>query len=366
MFGKTILKWAMLGLNLAAVFCVLMTLSGSVISPVKILLPAYFALIFPWIIILNVGFTLFWLILRKWYFLFSLSTLIISSIQVNETIPIHFGKMVSESANHSIGILTYNTMMLGKMEKNTRKNPNKVIQYVLAKNADIVCLQEFMVNRNKKYLTHSDAMKAFSNYKYKDICYVREERSKIYGIATLSKFPIINRQRIYYDSYANASIYTDILVDGDTLRIFNNHLESNRLTEGEKTISTNLKDNLTSDNITGLTLHFTHKLGLAYKLRAAQADIVSQEIQDSPYKTIVCGDFNDVPASYVYTKMKGSLSDAFEETGTGIGWTYYPGIYKFRIDYILYDSTNFKPIKYVSDKVNFSDHYPVYCQLQIK
>ena len=96
-----------------------------------------------------------------------------------------------------------------------------------------------------------------------------------------------------------------------------------------------------------------------------QANAVARIIAESPYKVIVFGDFNDVPASYAYTKIKGKLKDAFAETGSGLGCTFNDKYYHFRIDYVLYDPGAFTPIQYKTDKVNYSDHYPVLCQIKI-
>lgn len=367
MFGKTIVKWIMLASNLVAAFFMLITLLGSILSPEKFILPAYFALGFPIILIVNVGFVIFWLLARKWTFLLSLSLLLLSASEIKDSFPVHIGKTAEiHEATRPIHILSYNMMMSGKLKKHTRKRPNKVIQYILDTNADIVCLQEFMVSFKDEYITHADMLRIFSNYPYKHICYSKEQVTKMTGIATFSKFPIINQQRIYYTSNANLSIYTDIRVQGRTIRVVNNHLESNRLTENDKAMPEKLKDKFDAENLTGITLHFSKKLGTAYKLRAMQADIVAKSISESPYKVLVCGDFNDVPVSYAYTKVKGKLKDAFSETGTGFGWTFNQKFYGFRIDYVLYDSTAFKPVKFYADKVKYSDHYPVLCDMIVR
>ena len=352
--------------NVVAVIFMLMILLGSVLSPEKFILPAYFALGFPVILILNVGFVIFWLLARKWVFLLSLSVLLLSSSEINNEFPIHVGKTETIKTTHPIHILTYNMMMSGKLVKHTRKKPNKVVQYILDSNADIVCLQEFMVSLKNKYITHSDMLRIFHKYPYKHIVYQLNDSSKLLGIATFSKYPIINKQKIDYPSVANLSIYSDIRIKGQTIRVVNNHLESNRITENDKAMPIKLKDNFDAKSLTGITLHFSRKLGAAYRLRAIQADIVAKVIENSPHKVIVCGDFNDVPGSYAYTKVKGNLTDAFSETGTGFGWTFYGRYYGFRIDYVFYDSTEFSPIEYKTDNVKYSDHYPVLCQLRMK
>ena len=193
-----------------------------------------------------------------------------------------------------------------------------------------------------------------------------KENLNLSGIATFSKYPIINKQKIVYPSNYNISIFSDINVHGRIIRLVNNHLESNRLTEHDKVMPFMLKYNFDPKNLTGITLNFSRKLGVAYRLRAIQSDAVAKVIAGSPYKVIVCGDFNDVPSSYAYTKVKGKLNDAFASTGNGLGWTFNDRYYHFRIDYVFYDSIAFTPIEYRTDKVNYSDHYPVLCKLNIK
>ena len=365
MFGKAIIKWVMMASNIIAAIFMLMTLIGSVLSPEKFIIPAYFALVFPLIIIINIGFVIFWLLVRKWFFLLSLSMLLFSATEISNTFPINIWKNNTITSNNTIKILTYNTLMSGRLKKYTLKRPNLVMKYVLESDADIVCLQEFTVSEKKKFLTLADIMRIFSKYPYKHISYRLNENSNHHGIATFSKYPIINKQDIKYPSNFNLSIYSDILINGKIIRLINNHLESNKITDNDKIMPYSLKEKFSAENLKGITSHFSRKLSIAYKLRAFQADAVAEVIANSPYKVIVCGDFNDVPSSYAYTKVKGKLKDVFAETGTGLGWTFNDKYYHFRIDYVLYDSNAFSPIQYKTDKVNYSDHYPVLCQLKI-
>ena len=52
--------------------------------------------------------------------------------------------------------------------------------------------------------------------------------------------------------------------------------------------------------------------------RAVQADFIKDEINQSPFPVIVCGDFNDVPNSYAYETISEGLQDAFVKKGMGI------------------------------------------------
>ena len=76
MFGKKLVKWMLLVVNFAAAISLLITLIGTVLSPVKYIIPAYFALLYPVIIITNICFVIFWVFTRKWYFLISYPSMV--------------------------------------------------------------------------------------------------------------------------------------------------------------------------------------------------------------------------------------------------------------------------------------------------
>lgn len=365
MFGRKLVKWALLAINIVAVFFLLMNLVGTVISPQRFIAPAYFPLVFPITLIINISFVIFWLLNRKWTFLISLSVLLFSSTQLSNTFPVHFGTLKQKNTVTPVNLLSYNTKLSGNLVKDTPQKHNNVLKYIIDVNPDIVCLQEFEVSTKKQYITFDDMMRVFSKYPYKHVEFKAKRKTNLIGIATFSKYPIVDRHRIEFPSRFNISISTDIEINGTIVRVFNNHLESNRITESDKALPNKLKTRFDADNLTDITFYFSHKLGSAYKLRAYQADTLASLISKSPFKVIVCGDFNDVPTSYVYTKMKGNLKDAYSETGNGFGWTFKEPFYGFRIDYILYDPDLFTPVRFHLNKVNYSDHYPVFCQFKI-
>ena len=125
-----------------------------------------------------------------------------------------------------------------------------------------------------------------------------------------------------------------------------------------------LRNDFSSEKLTGITKYLSRKMSVAYKVRARQVDEVANVISKSPYKVISCGDYNDVPASYAYSKVKGNLKDAFRETGSGLGWTYAHSYYRFRIDYIMYDKS-FRSGGYKRGNLKTSDHYPIQTDLYL-
>lgn len=368
MFGRLLVKGTMLLANIAVAVLLIITMLASRISPEKFVLPALTTLVFPLTIALNVFFVAFWLFAKKWHFLISLILLLLSSEQISTIIPLHFGKTNSETHTKSIKIMSYNTMLFAHLQKHTSTEPNEIIKHILESDADIVCLQEFAVSPKKvsDYLTQNDIYRIFKKYPYKHIELRQNENWKRSGIATFSKYPIVNKVNFSNHSDYGVSIYSDIVIGNDTVRLFNNHLESNRLTERDRHLPIELKDDFNSEKLTGTTKQLSRKLFIAYKRRAKQSDQIAAKIQQSPYKVIVCGDFNDVPGSYTYSKIKGNLTDAFSNSGLGLGLTLNLSIYRFRIDYLLYDARYFTSSELIIDKVKYSDHYPIHTEISFK
>ncbi len=348
-------------INFVVVAVLLFADSACWISPVKFSLPSYFGLAFPLILLLTVLFLIFWIIRLKWYFVISLTALLVSYQNVINTFPLNMKKEIS---GNSIKVLSYNVHLFNFYTKVSR---NKIVNYIAGSEADIVCLQEFGYSTvsGKEYLKKSEILeKLSSKYPHYHI-EIHGGRNGSCGIATFSKFPIIQNTRIKYNSKYNLTMYSDILIHGKKVRVFNCHLESNQLTEDDKELVKNLGEEYKNDRINEVVEKLSQKLGHSYKLRAKQADMIVEEIAKTNLPVIICGDFNDVPVSYVYTKIKGDrLYDAFTECGNGYGYTFNEKMFWFRIDYIMH-SKEFTTLDFNIDKVDYSDHFPVECYLKL-
>jgi endonuclease/exonuclease/phosphatase family metal-dependent hydrolase len=144
-----------------------------------------------------------------------------------------------------------------------------------------------------------------------------------------------------------------MVINGDTLRLFINHLESNKLNQSDfESFFANNNTELKEEEL-------TKKMTRAGLTRKQQAQKVKQAIKQSPHPCIVVGDFNAIPLSQTYQTIKRGLYDCFLETNFGIlGNTFYKFHIGIRIDYILC-SKQLIPLACKVDKVSHSDHYPV-------
>ena len=257
----------------------------------------------------------------------------------------------TEGCTKELKVITYNTH---QMEMYAKAHQNRVIRYLQRQDADVVCLQEVDVYKDDKYLTLPEMRKALAKYPYTYFDFKIHNKRHQYGIAVFSKYPLINKNTIRYTSRGNISNYCDVVVGKDTLRLFNNHLESNKLT------ITDFPDTLESGAIKESAHRISDKLGSARAIRHEQARAIRQEIDSSPYPVIVAGDFNATPLSYTYLKIRGTdLRDCFLESSIGKwGATLTKRHIGIRIDYVLC-SKSLHPAEVRIDKLNYSDHYPV-------
>ena len=104
------------------------------------------------------------------------------------------------------------------------------------------------------------------------------------------------------------------------------------------------------------------KFKKAFQQRAKQVRKIRKYLDESPYHVLLCGDFNDTPASFSYEQLSDNLHDAFVNSGKGIGRTYVGKLPSFRIDYIFY-SEGFESLNFETMDFRHSDHLPITCDL---
>ena len=257
----------------------------------------------------------------------------------------------SKNTKNSISLVSYNAHYFNFFET------DNAMDYIKYCNADVICIQEFACTKS---LTDKFSLAAIRlslyKYPYAQIEFLSSNKTMKKGIATFSKYPIIKKENIDFNSKNHSAINSYIKVGKDTLQVVNCYLESNRLTTKDKDITKWEKENDPIKNI-------YNKLSLAANERRKQAEkIVAKKNKNIP--SIICGDLNDVPSSYVYRRLRGDYKDAFLSLSKGFGNTFHEGIYNFRIDYIFFN--NFVDGHLFSvDKINKSDHYPILFKFEL-
>jgi len=259
----------------------------------------------------------------------------------------------------AITVLTWNTARLGHYAKPEK---NEVLQYLVKQDADIICLQEVDVYKDAHYLTLGDVKKTLGKkYPYSYLDFSIYDKRHQFGTMVWSKYPLINKQSIHYESRGNLSNRCDVVVSGDTIRLINNHLESYNFTAEDLAEADSLRS---YEGILSSLKRLKAKWDRAIPLRNKQAQIVRQEIEESPYPVIVTGDFNSIAFSYAYLQISKGLHDAWRKVHP---WSWgatceHRGI-GLRIDYI-FCSDPLRPTGCEIPAAKGSDHKPVVATLE--
>lgn len=353
-------SYLILAINAFFVGVLLLTAYSPHIHPVVHPIESCMGLMFPIFLCINLCFLIFWLIANYKFALLPLLGFLLCYSQILTYLPMNF--RTKEVPEKSIKFLSYNIMAFNNLKKD-EDGKNPILDYIQKLDADIVCIQEYVTSEaSRKHLNEQDIRQAMKAYKHRDVQAVGQRGNN--KLACYSKYPILSARMVEYESDYNGSVVYELKVGKDTFTVINNHLESNKLTKEDKVVYEEmLKDPDAVKVKTGARL-LINKLAEASSIRSKQADAIAKEVSASDHShIIVCGDFNDSPISYTHRVIEQELSDAFTESGRGLGISYNQNKFYFRIDNILI-SKNLKAYNCVVDRsIESSDHYPIWCYI---
>jgi vancomycin resistance protein VanJ len=355
---RTFVRKILLIANAILAALLIITYLSVYISPASSWIFAFIALAYPFVLVLNLLFMLLWIAFRKWYFILSLLCILLGWSSLKRFFQIQFKHPDPVIMENTVSLLTYNVRLFNYYQWNKDTTAwQTIIDYIHTADPDIVCFQEFITLPG----THHDLAnikKKLAPLSYSHVYYTDRVPGKInFGMATFSKYPIVKKKMIAFEASLNGSICSDIVIRDDTIRVFNCHLQSIKLRNDYNDLLDSLIFNYSEKQLNNLR-DISVRMRQAYVQRAEQVDILVKYINASPFPVIVCGDFNDTPVSYAYNRLARKLKDAFIESGSGIGNTIRGNFPYVRIDYVLY-SPSFRSYYYHTEKVNWSDHFPV-------
>jgi len=358
---RKIVKIVLIVINALFAAGMLMGKFATLIAPLHYSIFAYCGLMFPFFLVVNILFFLFWIVIRHWRWSFiSLITILLCFNNIQNTFPVHLKHHTVNDTVPQLTIMSYNIDAFGQYQPVPEDRiGGGLLSFINSQHADVVCLQEFYVYKShKKKVNEENILRLLSNFPYHFINYSMKAESSNEGLAIFSRYPILDHGASRFDKGYYSTIYADIDVNGKIIRVFNHHMESYKFSLNDRKHYADLVSDFSAEQFHNVALTFSTKMNQAYELRARQADTVADIIARSPYPVIVCGDFNDVPVSYTYTTIKGKLIDVFAAVGSGYGNTYSSKYFPFRIDYIMCDR-RFQPVSFHVVKVHHSDHYPI-------
>lgn len=312
-------------------------------------------------VVLTLFLCIYWVFRRKWFIVaLCMASLLVSTPNLLKTYSF-IPSYETMSVDGALSVMSYNVQLFSWFEgERGIDKANKTLDYIAAADADVVCLQEFLYYNEGTYtLDYINQRLSAYPYSYIEILNLNKKVRKC--IATYSKYPITEKKLIKFSTPYHGAIVTSINANGTTYNVINCYLRSNQLTEKEKDLTPDYIGGTKPDkSAQGIFSAIYNKLVKASLERCSEAEIVASEVDKINRNMIVCGDMNDIPASYVYRTMKGYLNDSFllMSRGGSAGYTFHEGIYNFRIDYIFI-SDNIIPCEFSIERQPMSDHYPI-------
>lgn len=350
--------------NILAAIALSLSLLAAHVNPANWWWLSLFGLGFEILLVINLAFLIYWAVQRKRKFLLSFILFVLGIGKVMGIIQFHPFTATPKTLvkNGYTKVMSFNVRLFDLYNWfHNSETRNKIFRFLNDESPDIICFQEFYSSENKKlHFKNDDTLKSLLNARYAQIEYtITLRETDHWGIATYSKFPIINKKTVHFSKKGGSVfIYSDIKIGADTIRVFNAHLESVKFGWKDYHFIENInKDDVEQDEIAG-SLNILRRLKRAFIVRAKQIQVMKDSVQASPYPVIVCGDFNDTPSSYTYAHISKGLKDSYRISGNGLGKTYSGPFPSFRIDYIFHDP-RIESGGYQTIREKLSDHYPI-------
>jgi endonuclease/exonuclease/phosphatase family metal-dependent hydrolase len=315
------------------------------LAPKMFPLLSVLTLILPLFLILNGLFFIYWLLQLKRQVILSGLVLLLGITFFNKFY--RFSSNEIEPEEKDFTVMSYNVRLFNLFDWIPKSNVgDSILTFINEQNPDILCIQEYSENANLDLRV----------YKYKAI--FMEGKNIKTGQAIFSKFPIFNKGDFRIPEAGNNVIYADIRKGKDTIRVYNIHLQSIKISPDVNEMSEHV-DSVNKEK----SAEVFNRIREAFKKQEQQASVLVHHKNQCHYPVIICGDMNNSPFSYIYRTIKGDLNDCFEEAGNGFGQTYKFKYYPARIDYIFAN----KKIKVKSfttfAQFENSDHFPIMTRL---
>ena len=355
--------------NCVLVFLTLLSCLAPYLHPQKWWFISILGLGFPVLLLLNLLCIAGWLIiLRPRYAWISVAGVVFSIKSILSFFAFHGGGGFEyKKKPGSLRVASWNVARFIELKRNNNRGSQKrqeMFELIRQQEADVLCLQEFHTSTDSVYYDNIAPVQALG-YPYYYFSFDRDGDNHYYSSVIFSKIPFIDTGRIRYPrpTLPDVLMYADLPLNGDTIRVYTTHLQSNQLGKFDYDRIKKIKNG--EDSMVANSKTILGKIRKGFTRRSIQADLVHEVISNAPHPVLFCADLNDVPNSYAYATVKGEMQDAFLEKGFGIGRTFAGLSPTLRIDYIFADP-RFRILQFNRLVKFLSDHFMLVTDVELK
>jgi endonuclease/exonuclease/phosphatase family metal-dependent hydrolase len=332
---------------------------GSVyISPEWIWFAGFMSWTIPLVLLVQFIFCIYYIFLKTSFkVVFPLLMLALGWGHLRSTISFHAQHSPIENDNN-FSVLSYNVRVFNTYDHLANENyasSKEMVQWIIDKNADVICLQEFYNDSHSKVFNTLNKISKSTHKQYFFSSSFTNRYGGDFGMTIFSKFPIIDKGVVAQDKISNNQmIYVDVKIGKEIVRVYNIHLQSMSIKE-EDVVNAGVDER---SKVKLLSVAKNLKRGFIG--RSKQLKLLIDHIELSPYKVLLCGDLNDLPYGNTYMRLSKLLVNAFEMKGRGFGFTYNGKIPFLRIDNQFVDKSIAVNQFAVFRNVKYSDHFPIW------
>ena len=330
-------------LMLMLVFCTITTIVCQYVSPEKSGILSTLSIVAPVVYLLDIVVMFYWVVRGRWYFTITMLLMVfVGAFYISKYYKLEVDRKydVTYKESRFTKVMSYNVCEGLK---------SSLLDYISSHRPDILCLQEIATNTD-----HWTSLIGQYNSTYDKFPYSSNQ--------ILSKYKIIRKGEIDGLHPMNG-VWADLRIKNDTIRVVNLHLQSTAIKVEDTRFLESHKYLVDKERESKLR-SIVERLVDNNRKRALQAQSVAEFLAKSPYRVLVCGDFNDVPLSYTYHTISKGLDDSFTRMADGFAYTYNTRYKLLRIDNVLL-SPSIEVASYeVDNEVDLSDHFPVITRLK--
>jgi endonuclease/exonuclease/phosphatase family metal-dependent hydrolase len=364
-----------LSIDFFVLLALLLAYVAPFVHPDDAVIFAFFGLLFPLFLLLSVALLLYWLVIKKRQFIYTVVVFVIGIMPIRNFFQLTFFSITLD-AEKAIKVMTFNVRVFDLYNWHSNvKTKDSIVAFIVREAPDVICFQEYYrgdeihFSVNEELKKKAGLINIFEHFTGTTI-----PKNKIgknnFGSAIYSRLPIVNTGVVSFpDDKSNNVIFADIVKGKDTIRVYNGHIGSIRLQYADYLFLGDENQEKYARR-QGKEQNIQNRMIVAYRKRAHQTILMLEEIAKSNYPVILCVDLNDVPVSYAYRQVSKQLTDAFTVSGSGIDGTYigdnfFNRIFPVnRIDYVFY-SPEFLSTNFITHTEDLSDHRAVSVQVAL-
>lgn len=332
------------GINLVTALLLVFSMVTAVIPPSRFPALSLLSLLTLPIIGVNLAFAIYWLLRWNQWFFVSAGLVVLAHFYFGPFFIVqkfNLETLATSALDETrLTVTSHNVHLFNLYGDETARSgtQSEYDELISASGTEVLCLQEFTQEQKID----------FSAFPHQYIYFKPPYR--LMGHAILSKYPMIHQGSLEFDESANNAIYADLLIDKDTIRVYNLHLQS---------LGINPEFNIAQQ---GGAESIRAKMSNTFIRQQSQLNKLMAHVESVNYPVIIAGDLNNTAFSYVHSKLAEDFNDAYQMAGSGLGATYYFNGLPLRIDFIFTDP-KMSVQKYWTQEDSFSDHLPITAQL---